>query len=93
MFRRIRRLQEARRRAAEETPAGDGRATAGRGGRAGKLSFKSPLTRLMAMQVGRGASASLMQQVGLFDYPAPEHFFGRAAHMHNMWVYVEKKVL
>ena len=93
MFRRIWRVQEARRRAVEETPPGDGRATAGRGGRAGKLSFKSPLTRLMAMQVGRGARASLMQQVGLFDCPAPELFFGRAAHVCKKWVCVEKKVL
>ena len=29
----------------------------------GKLYFGSPLTKLMAMQVGRGQSASLMQQV------------------------------
>ena len=32
-------------------------------GSAGNLYFRSPLTRLLAMQVGRGQSASLMQQV------------------------------
>ena len=29
----------------------------------GQLRFKSPLTKLLAMQVGRGQSASMMQQV------------------------------
>ena len=48
----------------DERPSGSGsqvpkRAASGQG----KLRFKSPLTKLLATQVGRGQSASLMQQV------------------------------